>query len=255
MNYSVTLAHAVCDENGKGYNGKAGDQTGKEVRLQKWYLSGKKWDYVLRCKNAALRKMIANNAEFGARNEHLGYDMYERYSAWNKTKDVNFNLYLLDEDAECDCSQLASMCCNYAGIPIPKDTYTRNMKVRYSNSGCFKILSANRYTTSADNLVVGDILLREGHHTAIVVNTVYWLTNSISKETATIERKADVKAIQSRLNVLLADAESFVPLEVDGKWGSKTDAAVRMFQRINYLEVDGKVGRNTAKALGFIFGT
>lgn len=254
-NYMVTLAHAVGDENGKSVGGKPGDQNGKEVRLQNYYISGgKKWDYVLRCKNDALRRMIAEDAVNGARNAHLGYDQNQRYTAWNAVKDRGFNLALLDKDTECDCSQLASICCNYAGIAIPKDTYTGNMLSRYTATGCFKILSANKYTTCIDNLEVGDILLREGHHTAIVVNTVYWLKTGIYKEKATVDRKADVKAVQARLNAIYKDKKDYVPLVVDGSWGSKTDSAVRMFQRLNNLDVDGNIGSKTAKALGFIFG-
>lgn len=38
-------------------------------------------------------------------------------------------------------------------------------------------------------------------------------------------------------------------VSVDGRFGSKTDAAIRQFQRLNGLTVDGAVGTNTWDAL------
>ena len=49
----------------------------------------------------------------------------------------------------------------------------------------------------------------------------------------------DVKVLQKILN-----------LEVDGKFGIRTDKAVREFQIKNNLIADGIVGNNTWKALG-----
>ncbi len=47
---SVMLGSARIDENGKASGGQAGDQTGKEVSTQKWYLHTKGWR-VLRATN------------------------------------------------------------------------------------------------------------------------------------------------------------------------------------------------------------
>lgn len=53
-----------------------------------------------------------------------------------------------------------------------------------------------------------------------------------------------VKVVQRRLTDL-----GHEPGFIDGMFGRKTDAAVRRFQRKKYLKVDGKVGKNTWKAL------
>lgn len=245
-NYRVTLAHAVGSETGTT-DGKRGDQTGKEVRLQAWYISGKKWDLVLRCKTKKNRTLIAEDAVAGARNNNLGYSQPDRYSAYDIVKSLGYDLRLLDKAANCDCSQLATICANYAGYAIARDTYTGNMKSRYLATKDFKCYTSNAFTTYYNKLVPGDLLVREGAHTAIVVNNVYWL-QSILKRSNASGRAADVKALQARLNEI-----GGASLVVDGILGSKTELAIRNFQYDNNLEVDAIVGRNTANALGFIY--
>lgn len=56
--------------------------------------------------------------------------------------------------------------------------------------------------------------------------------------------KRDVAVIQRKLDNL------GYSLEVDGKYGAKTDAAVRCFQMDNDLYADGICGKNTQNALG-----
>jgi hypothetical protein len=55
---AVKIGSARIDENGSAYNGKAGDQTGKEVSTQSWYESSKGW-VLLRAKSAEAREKIA----------------------------------------------------------------------------------------------------------------------------------------------------------------------------------------------------
>ena len=56
-------------------------------------------------------------------------------------------------------------------------------------------------------------------------------------------RGEDVKELQRTLG----------GLSVDGIFGPKTDNKVREFQKNNKLVVDGKVGKNTAHALGWLY--
>lgn len=53
-------------------------------------------------------------------------------------------------------------------------------------------------------------------------------------------RGADVKRLQRKLGI-----------RADGIFGPQTDGAVKTFQRRHKLHVDGDVGRNTARALGW----
>ena len=43
MIMAVKIGSARIDENGKAHGGQAGDQTGKEVSTQSWYLNSKGW--------------------------------------------------------------------------------------------------------------------------------------------------------------------------------------------------------------------
>lgn len=66
---------------------------------------------------------------------------------------------------------------------------------------------------------------------------------------ATLQRGSsgpEVRALQERLNALGASP----PLDVDGEFGRRTEAAVIAFQQAHGLEADGIVGRLTRAALG-----
>lgn len=245
-NYRVTIAHAVGSEDG-GKTGKLGDQTGKEVRIQEWYASGGKWDAVIRCKNEANRLKIARNAEAGARNPLLGYSQPNRYTAYDQIKYKGFDYTKLDKPGDTDCSQMTTTNSSYAGYAIPRDTYTGNMLERYKATKAFEIYKSDKYTLGYKKLVPGDILLREGHHAATVINNIYWL-KSILKKSNSSGRTEDVKALQARLNEV-----NNAKLKVDGIFGANTELAVKNYQYDNDLDVDGIVGQKTATALGFVF--
>lgn len=245
-NYRVTIAHAVVSETG-GKSGEPGDQTGKEVRIQEWYLSGDAWTGVLRAKDAAARLLIAKNAETGARNPHLGYSQKGRYSAYDIIEKYDFNYNALNSDAGTDCSQMATTCANFAGYPIPRDTYSGNMKDRYLATGSFKLLNGKKYRIDYKDLLPGDILFRAEYHAAMVINNIYWLKSSLSRSNSS-GRKADVKALQTRLNEI-----NGAGLQVDGAFGPKTEQAVKNLQYNNGLESNGVVSRETALVLGFVF--
>ena len=254
--YKVTLAHAVSNELGKSNGGKPGDQkqnkenTRGELLFQDWYISGgEKWDCVLRCKDKALRYLIADDAIDAVRNPHIGYSQEHRYTLYDNVKPLKFATSKVTKDVECDCSSLATVCANYAGIPIPRDTYTANMQIRYTNSKQFKAYTTSKYTKSATALKEGDILVRAGHHTAIVANIYYHMTRELYYDgEGPLMTGADVKALQARLNELI-DAK----LIIDGELGRKTDAAIRSFQRQNGLTVDGIAGRHTLTTAGFLY--
>ena len=255
-NYVVTLAHARSNEFGTANGGKPGDQkqnednTKGELLFEDWYLSGNGWDFVLRAKTKNTRHFIADDAIKGVRNGNIGYSQEHRYTLYDAAKIVVFDCGLVNTPVECDCSSFMTVCANYAGVAIPKDTSTHNMKARYTATKAFKVLEANKYTMKPDNLKTGDILVRAGHHTATVANTLYHMTRELRYLEGTLMRGADVRALQNRLNDLEVTE---VPLEIDGAFGRLTDAAVKSYQRQHGLEIDGIMGRHTAEELGFLW--
>lgn len=72
-----------------------------------------------------------------------------------------------------------------------------------------------------------------------------WKVNRLLKLTDPMQRGEDVKELQTRLNSNGCNCG-----KVDGVFGSKTDAAVRSYQKKKGLVVDGKAGKNTITALG-----
>lgn len=242
--YRVTIAHAICNEFGRATGGQPGNQSGEELKFREWYSSGDGWDAVLRAKDKSKRKLIADCAEKCVRNLKIGYDQEDRYSLYDTVQLEKFDPDTLKIKVNCDCSSLCTVCANYAGYYILRGTHTGNMISRYKEAG-FKVLSSSKYTAHTEKLKVGDILVREYGHAAIVVNTIYAILNNQSMTRYTTRA---TRAIQSRLN----DLEN-AKLKVDGIYGIKTAAAVRSYQEKNDLEVDGIVGPQTTKVLGMLY--
>ena len=123
---AVKIGSARIDENGRAYNGKAGDQTGKEVSTQNWYLSSKGWR-VYRAKNPAVAEKIAQCMERACANAHIGYDQYQRNSLYKVSEPLGFDTAKVTTDCETDCSALVRVCCAYAGITgLPAEFRTVN---------------------------------------------------------------------------------------------------------------------------------
>ena len=252
--YVVTIAHARADERGKASGGQPGDQTANkehtkgELLFQDWYISGSGWDCCMRAKPDKIRKQMAEDACKAIRNAKIGYSQGNRYALYDNVKDKGFDCSKVDKLVDCDCSSLMTVCANYAGLSIPRDTYTSNMQARYTETKQFKVYSSNKYTRQPDYLKVGDILVRAGHHTAIVVNTLYHMTRQLRLTEGERMKGSDVRALQQRLNEL-----SGTSLETDGIFGPATDDALVVYQLNNGLDPDGIMGKHTAEAMGFLW--
>ena len=253
--YKVTLAHAVGNELGGLSGGKPGDQlqdstnNAGELRFSDWYISGGvRWDCVLHCTDNATRKKIAADAIKAVRNVNIGYSQDKRYGLYDDTKPYGFDAEKTTKAVDCDCSSLATVCANYAGIAIPRDTYTGNMQKVYVSTKMFKAYTSDKYCTSPSSLKRGDLLVRAGHHTAIVANIYYHMTRELYYKSGKLMVGGDVMALQQRLNDLMAAG-----LVVDGELGKKTAAAIRQFQEDNLLEVDEIAGRETLEKAGFLY--
>jgi hypothetical protein len=172
---SVRIAHASIDERGKISGGQAGDQTGKEVCIRDWY--NKPWGCVIRFRDESMANKLADCMEMAAANIYIGYDQSQRNTLLNKARKYNYNISKVKEPCETDCSALVSVACMYAGVPESMLTlngncaHTRNLRPMLKATGEVDIFTTIPYVAKTDKLKRGDILLKEGSHVAVVVDT------------------------------------------------------------------------------------
>lgn len=165
----VKIGSARMDENGKISGGKAGDQTGKEVSTQDWYLHSKGW-YVLRAKDAAAREVIARSMQAACDNPMIGYDQGQNMSLFNAAKPYDFDVSKVRVPCETDCAKLVRVCVLSARISCD-DFYTANEAATLKKTGQFTQYTTDKYCKSSDYLMRGDILVtRSKGHTAVVLS-------------------------------------------------------------------------------------
>lgn len=163
------FASASIDEHGKAMGGKAGDQTGKEVKIQDYYLNKKGWR-VFRPKSAQDAEKIAYDAESAALNNKIGYDQGQRQTLYNAAEKVGFDCAKVTTPCETDCSALVRVCLAYAGINVPANFRTYNEPNYLLKTGVFEELTEAKYTKSGNYLRRGDILVTPTQgHTVVVI--------------------------------------------------------------------------------------
>lgn len=166
---TVYIGNAVGDEHGKAYGGEAGNQTGKELRIQPWYKNKKGWR-VFRAKSADVRTALAWDMRAACENPHIGYDQHERNTLYKVAALDGFDCSKVMTSCECDCSSLVRVCLAYAGI-IVKDFNTASEPARLLATGDFEELTDVKYTDGSAYLMEGDVLCTAVKgHTAIALN-------------------------------------------------------------------------------------
>lgn len=170
---SVLIGHSSIDENGRISGGNAGDQTGKEICKREWY--NKSWNVLLRCTDPIMAEKMAIACEQGCENNKIGYDQNQRNTLYTQAQKVNFDLSKITTACECDCSSFMCVCAIAAGVPADY-LYNNNMKTTstmrnaFLKSGKFEALTDSKYLTSDSYLKRGDILIKEGSHTVMVLS-------------------------------------------------------------------------------------
>lgn len=254
---AVRIGHASISEKGT-IRGAAGDQNGKEVYTRNWYRHSKGW-YTLRCKNTAMRCMIAEAMEKACANDDIGYDQIENQTLWNNVKSKGYDPSKTTKKVETDCARLVRVCVQYAcekvgnGKTIP-DFYTATLANTLVKTGLFEKLTSDKYCKQDNFLLRGDIQVTrtKGHTWVILTNgdkagaanepeKVYELGERILRNG---DSGADVEALQEYLNQLGYDCG-----KVDGDFGDNTEQGVREFQTAYGLEVDGEYGPKSHAAL------
>ena len=267
---AVKIGHASISEKGTKY-GKVGDQTGREVTTRNWYDKG--WDCVLRPVSPYVADASAHYVEDVCANNNVGYDQggsttTGRNSLRTRSNEVGWNAKKISEPCNCDCSSLMAAAAEAADVNIYPQynkgnaPATSTMRAKFKATGAYKVLTDKKYTGSDKYLMRGDILLKEGSHTAMV------LTNGILAGAVELPAEKmvlgmrilrnghsgdDVRELQ-RLLIQLANYTGNKDFLVgswgtDGDFGDATEEAVRNFQIVAKIDVDGEVGPFTLEAL------
>lgn len=240
---AVRIGHASIGDNGKARGGAAGDQTGQEVCIRSWYNG--KWGFLARARDADAAEKIAAACEAGCANGKIGYDQNQRNTLDRQAKKVNYDLSKIEAVCETDCSAFVTVCVRAAGILLPDSggnaPTTSTLKAALRNTGAFDIYTAASYLTRSSRLRRGDILVRPGKHTVMVLDdgksagkcnlSMPLLTKGCYGE--------PVRVLQVLLNGVTVDAD----------FGSATEKAVKTYQKASTLTVDGEAGPKTWASL------
>lgn len=240
---SLTVGSARIDENGHISGGKAGDQTGKEVSKQPYYVHSKGW-MCLRPKSVTVANKIASAMNDACDNNNIGYDQNGRYGIINCLKKYG-SIKKIKKKTEADCSSTIRACCIEAGFD-PGDFNTSSEKSALERTGKFEKAFA---VTSSTKLYNGDVLVTKtkGHTVAVVSGNPRKSSGTTSKSSSTTilevgSTGSKVKTLQKNLNALKITDNEGKKLAVDGDFGSSTKEAVIKFQKKYGLSVDGQYG-------------
>lgn len=248
----VRVGSARSDENGKISGGKAGDQTRKEVSIQNWYLHSKGW-VIIRAKDPVAREKIAKCMEAACNNDHIGYDQYQNTTMFNEAVKFGYDCSKINIDVETDCSKTVRCCSYYAGIPVNNFT-TGNQVTAFKATGKYDIITDSKFTKSSDYLLRGDILVTktQGHTVVVLDNGAKVAPVPVSNVNVTSSNKKpsvakpiiksgskgeEAKNLQMDLNYVMK-----VNLTVDGSFGPKSVAALKLWQKTYGLVDDGVYG-------------
>lgn len=250
---AVMIGSARIDERGKAYGGKAGDQTGKEVSRQAWYLNKKGW-YLIRAKDVDISNKIADCMDWACKNPRIGYDQWQRTTLYNALAKLNFKLDKLDTDVETDCSALVRVCCAYAGITgLPSTMRTGSMPSAMVSTGKFEVLKDKKYCESSDYLRRGDILVTRssGHTVVVLTNGAKYLDDvcPYAEPTASVRPGDTGDTVRWLQWQLLQRGYDIGASRIDGVYGRDTRDAMDKFKMSLGCDPDGIAGVKVMSAL------
>lgn len=170
---SIIIGSARIDQNGHISGGLAGDQTGREVSTQPFYLHKKGW-YVIRPISAEHADKIAKNMLDACNNKNLGYDQQNRYGIIKNGIHTKIK-------TECDCSSTVRACIKEATGIDPGDFNTESEPSALAKT---KLFESKKTYTNGMALYNGDVLVTKTKgHTVIVVSGNPRVQNKKNKDT------------------------------------------------------------------------
>lgn len=244
---AVRIGHASIDENGKAAGGAGGDQNGREVLVRQWY--EKPWNVLLRPLRPEVAEKSARMCEAACANENIGYDQHGRNTLYTKAKAVGFDLAAIDTACECDCSSLMHVCAIAGGANLTYGSNghtTRTMVKEFTAGGEYVKLTGSEYLTTDRLLKRGDILVKEGSHTVMVLDNGAEMTKSGGVELPELGAGASGDAVKSMQLLLMAHGFG---TSCYGRFDERTEGALVEFQKAFNLVSDGRCGADTWCAL------
>lgn len=224
----MKLVHASISENrNAGWDGKAkaGDQTGKEVCVRSWY--SKPWDIMLRYPDKSIAEKAASVAVKLANSNLVGYDQSGRNTLYKALKAVNFDVdaYIkTGKKTECDCSSFvyAAFACFVPSMRSDGNApVTSTMRKLYKKWG-FDVFTGSKYL-NGNNLINGDILVKESAHTAIATDG--YATGTTTKPVNMIKIPTYSADVSAAIDTLARDV-------IRGKWGTGNDRKEKLYDAI-----------------------
>ena len=134
------ISNSGKDEHSGTKGGAAGDQTGHEWELRKWY--SRPWSVILRYPNQAVALTIAKLGIAAALNDKIGYDQSQRGTYWKQLKKADYDPSKITTACEEDCTAGVSSNVRGAGYvhgikalqDVPICT-SRNMRKEFTKAG------------------------------------------------------------------------------------------------------------------------
>lgn len=222
----IRICHAVCDENGNAYGGKAGDQTGKEIRVQKWY--DRPWDAVIVPKDPVMADAAAEFCERIAESPLYGYNQKARTAGYKAIIKSGYDVEHSD-GGDFDCSSLVSACYIFAGSKVGI-CYTGSLERVFRQSGEFDIYHDSEHLHNPDLGTRGTLYLSTGHHVCMQ------LDDGSAEQTAFVKVKGSVRvretpvsgktigiARNELLRLIRVDASGWYEVEFNGNTGFITN--------------------------------
>ena len=233
---TITIGSARIDERGKASGGKAGDQKQTsspdykgEVAMQNFYVSSKGW-YILRAKDPQVASNIALAMTIACNNPNIGYNQAKRLDIIKAGTHAT-------QPTSCDCSSLVRQCVREAGVEVGNFTTANEASVLTATGHFDKFVY-----TKGSTLYLGDILVTKtkGHTVIVTSGATRSETVPIAKPTVKMgTRGANAKLLQRNLNAC------GYRLEEDGIFGKLSTQALKEWQAVNGLVVDGIYGKKS----------
>lgn len=238
---AVKCGWASIDENQNLKGGKAGDQTGKEVKVGNWYDFGQ--TAVYRWKDRSKAKKFATIIKYWCEGNRVGYDQNQRTTlgAWCKAHKWD---YKVTASVETDCSRMVADGINCVQkkevFGIGATFYTGNLGDKLMATGLFTKLTGSKYCDQDAYLMTGDIINNPARHVIVAL-----ANGSKAKETAS-KSKAN-KSTAKKTNGGKKSVATLAQEVIDGKWGTGTDRKKKLTDAgYDYAAVQSKVNELSA---------